>query len=127
VDEDPFVRVQRIALGLPGVTERFSHGAPCFFVGDRPLCYFHDHHGDDARVTLWCPALAGVAEELAEVEPERYFRPQPSRAGVFGQWLGIVLDPPPGCGVEWGEVASILEDAFRMVAPRRLVADLEAR
>jgi hypothetical protein len=38
-------RVRKIALALPEVNERLSHGEPCFFVRDkRPLCYFHDNH-----------------------------------------------------------------------------------
>jgi hypothetical protein len=50
-------RVRKLALSLPGVAEHVSHGAPCFFVGDkRPIYYFHDHHGGDDRVTIWCPA-----------------------------------------------------------------------
>jgi hypothetical protein len=40
-----FNRLREIALALPEVNERLSHGAPCFFVQDkRPLCYYHDHH-----------------------------------------------------------------------------------
>jgi hypothetical protein len=119
-------RVRGIALGLPAVTERMSHGAPCFFVRDqRPVCYFHDHHGGDHRVTIWCPAPPGAAEELATADPERFFRPQPSSSGVFAGWLGVVLDPPPGGSVDWDEVAAIVEEAFRMIAPRRLVAELD--
>jgi hypothetical protein len=127
VDErDLLGLVREFALALPGVTERFSHGAPCFFVGDRrPICYFHDHHGGDNRVTIWCPAPAGAAEELAEADPQRFFRPQPSSGGVFADWLGVVLDPSPRGSVDWDEVAAILEDAFRMIAPRRLIAELD--
>ena len=41
----PLDRVRRVALALPGVNERTSHGEPCFFVRDnRPLCYFHENH-----------------------------------------------------------------------------------
>jgi hypothetical protein len=103
-----------------------SHGAPCFFIGEKqPVCYFHDHHGGDNRVTIWCPAAPGVADELASVDPERFFRPQPSRSGVFASWIGMVLDPPPDRGVDWVEVAAILEEAFRLRAPRRSIAELD--
>jgi hypothetical protein len=45
-------RVRRVALALPEVCERLSHGATCFFVRvKRPICYVHDHHNDD-RVSL---------------------------------------------------------------------------
>ena len=122
----PLARVRRIALGLPGVTELVSHGAPCFFIRDkRPICYFHDHHGGDNRVTIWCPAPSGAAEELVVADPQRFFRPQPSSSGVFADWLGVVLSPPPPGGVDWDEVAAIVEEAFRMVAPRRLLAELD--
>jgi hypothetical protein len=37
--------VRKIALALPEVNERLSHGALCFFIQDRrPLCYYHDNH-----------------------------------------------------------------------------------
>jgi hypothetical protein len=121
-------RVRSIALGLPGVSEMTSHGAPCFFIGEkRPICYFHDHHGGDNRVTIWCPAAPGAADELASVDPEHFFRPQPSASGVFASWIGMVLDPPPGQGVDWVEVGAILEEAFRLKAPRRLVVELDDR
>jgi hypothetical protein len=62
-------RLREVALALPEVSERLSHGAMCFFVrGKKPLCYFHDHHNDD-RVSLWCPAPPGVQEQLVTAEP----------------------------------------------------------
>jgi hypothetical protein len=119
-------RVRRIALALPGVGERLSHGEPCFFVRDkRPLCYFHDHHGDD-RVSVWCPAPPGVQEELVAAEPGRFFKPVPSASGVFRDWLGVYLDMSGAHRVDWHEIAAILEDAYRHVAPKALVAELEA-
>ena len=124
----PLARVRQITGNLPGVTEHVSHGAPCFFVRrDRPICYFHDHHSGDHRVTIWCPSPPGVADELAEADPDRFFRPQPSASGAFAAWLGVVLDPPPAGGVDWDEVAAVIEDAFRMVAPRRLVREFDDR
>ena len=121
-------RVRRIALALPDVNERVSHGEPCFFVRDkRPLCYFHDNHNDDGRVSLWCPAPLGVGEELVSADPMRFFAPPTSSSGVFNQWLGVYLDKLGARRVDWGEVASILEAAFRLVAPARLVKELDSR
>jgi hypothetical protein len=120
-------RVRAIALALPEVTERLSHGATCFFVRyKRPLCYFHDHHNDD-RVTLWCPAPPGAQEALVAREPRRFFKPPTSASGTFSDWLGVFLDPPGDAAVDWDEIAEILEDAFRLVAPVTAVTELDRR
>jgi hypothetical protein len=120
-------RVRAIALALPEVTERLSHGATCFFVrGNRPLCYFHDHHNDD-RVSLWCPAPPGIQEALVASEPERFFKPPTSASGMFSDWLGVFLDPSGDAAPDWNEIAGILEDAFRLVAPATAVAELDRR
>lgn len=117
-------RVRGIALALPEVSERISHGEPCFFVRDkRPLCYYHDNHRGDGRISLWCPVPPGVQEELVSAEPARFFRPTPSARGTFAEWLGVFLDE----SVDWDEIAAILHDAFRTVAPKELVAELDVR
>jgi hypothetical protein len=119
-------RVRRIALAFPEVNERLSHGEPCFFVRDRrPLCYFHDDHNGDGRVSIWCPLPPDIREELVAAEPERFFKPQPSAAGVFSSWVGAFLDLGGHSRVHWEEIAAILEDAFRYVAPSSLVAELD--
>jgi hypothetical protein len=118
-------RLRKIVLALPEVNERLSHGEPCFFVRNkRPVCYFHDHHGDD-RVSLWCPAPPGVQEELVAAEPGRFFKPAPSASGVFRDWLGVFLDTSGQNAVDWYEIAAILEDAYRQVAPKSLIAELD--
>ena len=121
-------RVRRIALALPGVNERMSHGEPCFLVRDkRPLCYFHDDHNGDGRISLWCPVPPGVQEEMVSAEPVRFFVPPTSSSGVFRDWLGVYLDTTGPQRVDWHEVAAIVEDAFRHVAPASLIAELDHR
>jgi hypothetical protein len=125
---DELERVRKIALALPGVKERVSHGEPCFFVRDkRPLCYFHDNHNGDGRISLWCPVPDGVQEERVSAEPERFFAPPTSASGVFGGWLGVYLDTSGKHEVDWLEVGAIVEDAFRHVAPKAIVAELDTR
>jgi hypothetical protein len=119
-------RVRAIALGFPEVSERRSHGEPCFFIRrKRPLCYFHDDHNADGRVSLWCPAAPGVQEELVAADPSRFFRPQPSAGGIFADWLGVFLDRPRLTATDWEEIAGILAETYRHVAPKSLVMLLD--
>jgi hypothetical protein len=125
---DTFDHVRRLALALPEVNERLSHGAPCFFVRDkRPVCYYHDDHRGDGRLSLWCPAPPGVQELLVSAEPQRFFKPPVSAQGTFSGWLGVFLDTPGESSVDWDEIAALLDDAFRTVAPKRLIAELDNR
>jgi hypothetical protein len=78
---------------------------------------YADHHHDD-RVAFWCAAPAGVQDGLVRDEPGRFF--VPPYVGHRG-WLGVRLDV---C-VDWDEIADIVVDAYRVVAPSRLVALLD--
>ncbi len=117
---DPLAAVRHICLALPEATERLSHGSPTFFVRDKTtfVMYLDDHHGD-GRLALWCAAPPGVQEQLVELEPVRFFRPP--YVGHRG-WLGVRLDIEP----DWDEIAGICTDAYRQVAPKRLLAELAA-
>lgn len=112
-------RLRAIADDLPEITERVSHGAPTFFIRDkRVLAYlFDDHHGS-GDMTIWCPARPGVQAELVDQEPDRFF--VPPYVGHKG-WVGVRLDVDP----DWDEVATMLEEAFRLVAPKTLVKQLD--
>lgn len=113
-------RLRRICAGLPEVTERLSHGAATFLVrGKRTVCYLTDDHHGDGRLALVCPAPPGTQEEVLEADPARFFRPP--YVGHRG-WIGLRLDIAP----DWDEVAAVVEDAYRCVAPRTLVRQLDA-
>ncbi|WP_043640103.1 MmcQ/YjbR family DNA-binding protein [Nonomuraea candida] len=112
---DALDRLRALCLALPETTERLSHGEPTWFVrGKKTFVMFADHHHDD-RLAFWCAAPPGVQEELVAEDPERFFRPP--YVGHRG-WLGVYLDVP---GVDWDEVAEIVADAYRCVAPKSLV------
>ena len=122
MDAPELVNVRKIALGLPEINERSSHGSPCFFLRDKkPLCYYHQESRGNRRPALWCPAMPGVNREMAETEPERFFEPTPSSSGVFRDWLGVYLDSPVDHEVDWGEVTEILNTAYRKIAPKSLL------
>jgi hypothetical protein len=112
--DDALARVRAICAQLPEVSERQSHGSPGFFVRDkRTVLWLHDnHHGDD-RMSIWCAAPEGVQAQLIDAEPERFF--SPPYVGKRG-WLGVRVDVDP----DWDEIAAIIRDAYRCVAPAKL-------
>ena len=55
------------------------------------------------------------------LDPERFF--VPPYVGTRG-WLGVRLDVLP---IDWDQIADLVADAYRTVAPRGLVAEMEAR
>ena len=114
---DPLPRLRPLCLALPESTERLSHGEPTWFVRDKKtfVTYANRHHDD--RVGFWCAAPEGAQEALVGTDPEHFYRPP--YVGHRG-WLGVYLDVP----VDWDHVAEIVIDAYRMVAPKTLVASL---
>jgi hypothetical protein len=121
-EREPLQGLREICMSFPQVTERLSHGAPTWFVRDKTVFvtfWEHGHHAEDFP-HLWCAAPPGAQEELVETEPHRFFRPP--YVGGRG-WLGMRLD----VDVDWYEMASICEEAYRVVAPKKLIAELDAR
>jgi hypothetical protein len=117
--DDTLRRLRQICLALPETSERLSHGSPTWFIRDKKtFVTFVDNHHGDGILGIWCAAPDGIQQSLVNEEPARFFRPP--YVGHRG-WLGVRLD----VDVDWGEVADIVEDAYRTVAPKKLVAELD--
>jgi len=112
--------MRAICLALPEVTERLSHGAPTWFVRDKKsfVTLWADGHHQDEFPHLWLAGLPGAQQELAAADPGQFFRPP--YVGGRG-WIGVRLDRE----VDWAEIAELCQDAYRAVAPARLVALLD--
>jgi hypothetical protein len=106
-------RLRRICLALPEATEKLSHGEPTWFAG-KVFATLSDHHHDD-RLGFWCAAPPGEQEALVQSHPDRFFRPP--YVGGRG-WIGVYLD----IAQDWNEITELVEESFRLVAPKRLVA-----
>jgi hypothetical protein len=115
--DEAIERLRGICMALPGATEKLSHGEPTWFL-KKTFVMFADHHHDD-RVAFWCAAPEGMQASLVQAEPLRFFKPP--YVGVRG-WLGVYLD----VAVDWDEVADIVMEAYRCVAPARMLAELDA-
>lgn len=118
---DPLETLRSLCLALPETTERLSHGEPTWFVrGKKTFVMYANHHHDD-RLAFWCAAPDGAQDALVASDPERFF--VPPYVGYRG-WLGVRLDVPP---VDWNQIEDLVVAAWRMVAPKKLLAELDAR
>lgn len=111
--------MRAICMALPEVTEKTSHGGPSFFVKKQFVQLWPNGHHDNHFPHFWCAAPPGAQAELVETESKRFFRPP--YVGGRG-WLGVRLDGK----VDWGEVTAICEDAYRVIAPPKLIAELDS-
>ena len=76
-------------------------------------------HGVDGRPSMWCKAPPGGQQVLVGSAPDRFF--VPPYVGCHG-WAGMWLD----VAVDWDEVAELVEESYRMTAPKRLIRLLDA-
>ncbi len=117
----PIDRLRKICLALPEVTEKIAWGEPTFRVGGKMFVMFSNNHHNDGRVAAWCNATHATQDLLARTSPERYF--VPPYQGTRG-WVGVRLEDDRA---DWAEVAELVGEAYRMVAPKRLLTRLESR
>jgi TfoX/Sxy family transcriptional regulator of competence genes len=112
-------RFRRICLALPEAHEKEAWGTPTFRVRDKLFAYYvNDHHGD-GRVAAWCKARHVDQQELVDADPERFF--VPPYVGPSG-WVGMRLDR----GLDWGIVSDLVEQAYRLRAPKRLATQRDS-
>ena len=117
----PLPRLRRLSLALPEAYEKISHGEPTFWAGKKMFAMFANaanHHGG-GRHAVWCKATHMTQSLLVGRHPERYF--VPPYVGPSG-WVVMYLDRHP----DWREVAYRLREAYRLAAPKKLLAKLNA-
>jgi hypothetical protein len=103
-----------LALSFPETEERETWGHPTFRVRDR---MFMAMATDGRTVTVKATREAQAA--LVGSEPETFS--VPAYVGRHG-WVGIALER-----VDPEELAELVEDAWRMTAPKRVVRAFEER
>ena len=116
--KDPLEKLREIIARWPETSEKISHGSPTFWGGKKTFASFHINHHGDGRVALWFKAPEGAQEALVEGRPELFF--VPPYVGPSG-WVGTSLEGK----VDWGIIAGVLEDGYRMVAPKRALKQLD--
>jgi predicted DNA-binding protein (MmcQ/YjbR family) len=115
MDEGRLKKLREICLALPEAMETGGVGNPSFKVRDK---IFAMRHGMKGRESLWCKAPPGIQGALVAADSERFF--VPPYVGHNG-WVGIYLDGEN----DWAEIADLVEQSYRMTAPKRLVKTLD--
>ena len=115
----PIDRLRKLCLALPEATEKLAWSEPTFRVGGKMFVMFANNHHNDGRTAAWCNATFAVQDLLVRADPERYFAPP--YQGTRG-WIGVRLEDDRA---DWAEVTTIVEEAYRLVAPKRLLALLD--
>ena len=90
-----------------------------FSVRAKAFAYYLDDHHGDGIVAVTFKAEAGVQTSLVAAGPARFY--VPSYLGPRN-WVALRLDLD---NVDWDEVAELVVDSYRLVAPKRLVARME--
>jgi len=121
-DDDPLLsRVRELAHALPGAGEKVSHGRPAMFT-KKVFAYYGGSlkvDGEWVQHPQSVVVLPDPADRPALVEDERVYIP--AYLGPSG-WFGFDLDH----GTDWTEVAELLDASYRLTAPKRLIAELDA-
>jgi hypothetical protein len=115
VSDAALERLRAICLAYPEAVEHTGGvGTPSFTVREK---IFAMRHPQDGRSSMWCKAPAGIQGALVDTDPGRFF--VPPYVGHRG-WVGLWLDVE----VDWAEVEGLVDESYRMTAPKRLVAQL---
>jgi len=117
----PLTRLRKLCLALPEAHEVEAWGEPTFRVRNKMFATYasaDSHHGA-GRAAVWCKAAPGNQDLMVRAAPQRFY--VPPYVGPSG-WIGVWLDD----GTDWAELAELLRDSWRLTAPKRLVAAVDA-
>jgi len=109
-------RLREICLALPEAVEKETWGEATFRVREK---IFVVAGAGDSGVSMSCKAPPGVQEMLVGADPKRFYRP--AYVGHRG-WVGVRLD----ARTDWDQVADLVEESYRMTAPKRLSRLIDA-
>jgi len=117
----PLARLRSLCLALPDAREVEAWGTSTFRVKTMFAMYSSpDSHHGEGREGVWIKATMTNQALMVQAAPDRFF--VPPYMGPSG-WVGVYIDSPR---TDWDELAELLRDAWRMSAPKRLVAKHES-
>ena len=122
--------LRELVAALPGSAEVMAWGRPTFRAGLTNKKIFALYGGGAKGEGVGPKHRAypysllvkpDVRERRALLEDKRFYLP--AYYGPSG-WVGLDFTAAP---VDWTEVAELLEDSYRLIVPKTLIAELERR
>ena len=112
-------RVTAICRALPGAEHVDQGDHTTYRVRGKVFAYFLDDHHGDGIVSVCVKSQRGENVDRARLEPERFYLP--AYIGPRG-WFGMRLDRGR---MRWPEVAEVVEQSYRLTAPKTLIKKLD--
>lgn len=108
-------RLRRVCLELPGAVETETWGHANFRAGKKIFALLGDHEGAPALVVKAAPG----AQEMLVGDPRFFVPPYVGHKG----WVGVRVSS----ALPLALVEDLVEDSYRLVAGKRMLAELDAR
>ncbi|WP_029114994.1 MmcQ/YjbR family DNA-binding protein [Mycobacterium sp. URHB0044] len=123
-DDLGLAKVRRIALGFPGAFEKVSWGRPVFCAPKMFVMY-----GGSAKTPgqpgEYTPYPHSVLVKVDESDRKAFDQDSrfyyPAYMGPSG-WLGLDFT---AAKVDWNEVRELVDASYRLVAPKKLIKQLD--
>ncbi|MBI5363641.1 MAG: MmcQ/YjbR family DNA-binding protein [Planctomycetes bacterium] len=106
-------RLCKLALALPGASETVTFGHPAFRVAKKLFVVLEEYRGE---LCLVFKAELPRQQELV-LSPRFFVAPYVGKHG----WVSLRVHAAP---LDWKEIAELVRESWRLVAPRRLTAEL---
>lgn len=118
---DPrLIKLIAISKSLPSTVDEVWYDHHLFRVGKKTIAYFLNNHHNDGKIAVCCKSTKARQAELVNSSPKHFYLP----AYMAHQgWIAMRLDVTP---VDWEQVASLMMEAFKLQATKKLLAELEA-
>ena len=111
-------KVRKIVAQWPETHDKISHGMPTFWGGKKTFVSISDNHHGSGIQALWIKSTKDAQEDLVAMDPDTFY--VPPYVGPSG-WIGVRIDRKP----DWVMIEGLLEEAYRMVAPKRALKLLD--
>lgn len=117
IPDEVMAPLREICLDYPEAEEALFFDHPTFKVRKKHFCMLFS---GERGWSVFLKGAPGMQEAVVERDPERFFRPP--YVGGKG-WIGCWVEP--AVAPDWDELEDLIDESYRLVAPKRLVAMLD--